>query len=256
MDVDSETRRRFILVASGVTTVGVAGCVGAPDDGGGPGSGPGDDGEGEERPEGVSREEFERGPVPSAYRTATSIGGEARDPAGLRTKAAVTFSEYDEALENAAHRPGRCCANCSEFIVDRNGDGFGACAAVEGYIDGADWCTLWEALPEPEVPAGMTADELATAEVPAEYRTASSQAGEERDPNDLLAQADVSFGESVEQIAEGVARPGMSCGNCAEFVPDMNGDGWGACAAVEGYIAVEDWCSRWESISEELSEAE
>jgi len=24
--------------------------------------------------------------------------------------------------------------------VDRNGDEFGACAEVEGYIDGADWC--------------------------------------------------------------------------------------------------------------------
>ncbi|MFC7115795.1 high-potential iron-sulfur protein [Natronoarchaeum sp. GCM10025703] len=58
--------------------------------------------------------------------------------------------------------------------------------------------------------------------------------------------------ESVEAIAEGTAQPGQACGNCAEFIPDKNGDTWGACAAVEGYIAVEDWCVIWESIGEEV----
>lgn len=245
------SRRRFLRLAGSATIVGVAGCTGAPEAEPTQTESPAN-GEQEEFPEGVSEEEFVSGPVPDPYRTAVSIGGEERDPDELQTKADVQFSEYDEALENAAHQPGRSCANCSEFIADKNGDRFGACAAVEGYIDGADWCTIWEELPEPEVPSDMTEDELATAAVPAEYQTATSQAGEERTPDDLLAQADVSFGESVEKIADGVAQPGMSCGNCAEFIPDKNGDGWGACAAVEGWIAVEDWCSAWESISEDL----
>jgi hypothetical protein len=263
---ESGSRRRFLQLAGSSAVVGVAGCMGSPEEepsptepaGGGQGEddGEADEDEGEDEheevPEGVSEEEFERGPVPTAYQTAVSIGGETRTPDELQTKADVQFSEYDEALENAAHEPGRCCANCEEYIADKNGDEFGACAAVEGYIDGADWCTIWEALPEPRVPEGLTEEELATAEVPAEYRTATSQAGETRDPDELFAQANVSFGESVEKISDGVAQPGMSCGNCAEFIPDENGDGWGACAAVEGYVAAEDWCSAWESVSEEL----
>ena len=208
-----------------------------------------EDGE-EERPPGVSESEFEGGPVPDAYVSATSLGGEQRNPDALNAKAAVSFTEYDEARENDAHQPGRCCANCADYIADKNGDEFGACAEVEGYIDGADWCVIYEGLPEPEVPAGMSEDELPTAEVPEEYRTASSQAGEERDPDALQSQDDVQLTESVEAIADGPAQPGQSCGNCAEFIPDKNGDTWGACAKVEGYIAVEDWCAIWEPVSE------
>ncbi|MFC4541344.1 high-potential iron-sulfur protein [Halosolutus amylolyticus] len=211
-----------------------------------------DEAEAEERPEGVSEEEFARGPVPDVYLSATSLGGEERDPDALQSKADVDFSEYEEAEENEAHRAGTCCANCDEFVPDRNGDEFGACVAVEGYIDGADWCTIWEELPEPEVPDGLSESDLATAEVPEEYRAASSQTGEERDPDDLLTQEEVSLMESVDAIAEETAPPGQSCGNCAEFIPDENGDGWGACARVEGYVAVEDWCSVWEHVSEEL----
>jgi hypothetical protein len=248
------TRRHYLVATVGIATL--AGCAG--DDGGdGDGADDGEDGgngdgEGEELPEGVSEEEFESGPVPDVYVSATSIGGEERNPDELQTKADVQFSEYDEAEENEAHQPGHTCGNCHEYIVDKNGDGFGACAAVEGYIDAADWCVIWEELPEPEVPEGLTEEELATAEVPEEYRTATSLAGEERNPEDLLAQADVRFGESVERIAEGTAAPGQSCATCAEYIPDKNGDGWGACAAVEGYIAVEDWCSVWEKIAEEM----
>lgn len=45
------------------------------------------------------------GPVPEPYQTAVSIGGETRNPDELQTKADVQFSEYDEALENAAINP-------------------------------------------------------------------------------------------------------------------------------------------------------
>jgi hypothetical protein len=249
MDSDTGTRRRFLQLAGTTAVVGVTGCTG---DSESEEPSPTEGDQDEELPEGVSEDEFEHGPVPQEYQTAVSIGGEQRRQDGLQTKADVQFLEYDDALETAAHQPGRCCANCDEFIADKNGDEFGACAVVEGYIDGGDWCTIWEELPEPEVPEGLSEDELATADVPTEYREATSQTGEQRNPDDLLAQENVSFGESVEKIKDGVAQPGMSCANCAEFIPDKNGDGWGACAAVEGYIATEDWCSVWESISEEL----
>ncbi|MEF8851616.1 MAG: high-potential iron-sulfur protein [Haloarculaceae archaeon] len=246
---DMWSRRRYL-----VATVGIAALSGCSAE---TGDEPteteqADDEEDEERPEGVSEAEFESGPVPDVYASATSLGNEQRDPDGLQTKADVNFSEFATARENEAHQAGSCCANCADYIPDRNGDAFGACAEVEGYIDGADWCTVWEELPEPSVPEGMSEGDLATAEVPEEYRTASSQGGEARTPDDLFTHEEVGLTESVEALADGTSQPGQSCGNCAEYIPDKNGDGWGACAKVEGYIAVEDWCSVWESVSEEL----
>ena len=253
------SRRRFLRLTGTAAVVGIGGCVG--------GNGNGEDGDDEEEngdgeddetengeaeeelPEGVSEEEFVSGPVPEVYRTATSLGGEERGE-NLQTKERVRFAEYDDAQEDAAHQSGRCCANCADYIPDRNGDGFGACAEVEGYVGGEDWCSIWEELPEPEVPEGLTEDEIATAEVPEEYRTATSQGNEERDPDDLRTQEDVALRESVEAIAGGTSPPGRSCGNCADFIADKNGDGWGACAEVEGYIAVEDWCAVWERLGE------
>jgi hypothetical protein len=250
-------RRQYLKYATVGTaaTGGLAGCIGGNGNGGDESDGEGTDGEDEaegERPEGVSEEEFEQGPVPDEYATATSLGAEERNPDELSPKSDVEFSEYEEATENEVHDPGTCCANCADYIPDKNGDAFGACAEVEGYVDGEDWCTIYEGLPEPEVPGGMSEEELSTAPVPEEYRTAESQAGEERDPDDLRSQEDVDLMESVEAIAEGTAPPGQSCGNCADYIPDKNGDKWGACAAVEGYVAAEDWCIVYESISEDL----
>lgn len=211
-----------------------------------------DDGHEEELPEGVSEEEFESGPVPEVYQSTLSLGTEERHADDLAAKDEVDFSEFDEAQEHSAHVAGTCCGNCADYIPDQNGDEFGACAEVQGYIDAEDWCAIYEELPEPETPEGMSRDELATAEVPEEYQGAISQGDEERgDPDDLKAQETVSLMESVEAIAEGIAPPGQSCGTCADFIPDKNGDTWGACAEVEGYVAVEDWCNVWEHISEE-----
>jgi hypothetical protein len=267
-DGKSAVKRRQYLKYATVSTAAtgmLAGCTGG---NGGNGNGNGDSGsdeadsgddpeeeeeeEHEELPEGVSAEEFEQGPVPDEYMTALSLGKEERDSDGLSPKSDVDFSEFEEAEENSAHEPGTCCANCADYIPDKNGDTFGACAEVEGYVDGSDWCTIYEGLPEPEVPEGMSEDELATAEVPEEYRTASSQAGEERDPENLQTQEEVSLMESIEAIADGTTPPGQSCGNCADYIPDKNGDSWGACSAVEGYVAAEDWCTAYESISEDL----
>lgn len=256
--------RRTYLVATATSVTGMgwlSGCSEQDTDGDGgeptdteePTDGNEDDGEEEdeeELPEGVSEEEFERGPVPEVYLTALSLGREERDPDDLTPKSDVNFSEYEEAQERPSHEPGRCCANCADYIADKNGDAFGACAEVEGYIDGEDWCTIYDELPEPTVPEGMSEDELATASVPDEYRTAMSQGEEERDPDDLRTQEEVNLTESVEAIADGVALPGQSCGTCADFIPDKNGDTWGACAEVEGYVAVEDWCTVWEHVTE------
>ena len=104
----------------------------------------------EELPEGVSEEEFESGPVPEEYQTATSQAGEVRDPDGLQTKEAVSFQEAADAAEGGFITPGPNCGNCAEYIPDVNGDGFGACAKVEGYIDPEDWCVLWESIEEAE----------------------------------------------------------------------------------------------------------
>jgi hypothetical protein len=259
-------RRKFLRIAGTAAVVGITGCLNGDGDGGEE-NGEQEDGEDEngeeggeeeemgeeeELPEGVSEEEFVSGPVPDEYLTAVSLGGEERGEE-LRAKADVRFSEYDEATEDAAHQPGRSCGNCADFVPDKNGDGFGACAEVEGYIGSEDWCSIWEELPEPETPEGMMEEELATAEVPEEYRTATSQGNEEREPDDLFTQEEVSLMESVDAAAEGTSPPGRSCGNCADFIPDKNGDGWGACAEVEGYIAVEDWCSLWEGLGEHES---
>jgi hypothetical protein len=261
-------RRELIAAGVSLTAVGLTGCLSSggdgdgaaettapPEDGDGAAetTAPPEDGEGEEHeelPEGVSEDEFQSGPVPEAYRTTTSLGNEDRNPDDLSTKADVDFSEFAEAQEMDSHDPGTTCGNCADYIADKNGDTFGACAEVEGYIDAADWCTVYEELPEPSVPEGMSKDELATAEVPEAYRTATSQGDEERNPDDLQSHADVSLTESVEAIAAGDADPGQSCGTCADFIPDQNGDTWGACAEVEGYIAVEDWCTVYEHVTE------
>jgi hypothetical protein len=125
------SRRRFLAATGSATVVGLSGCLGG-------------DGEGEaeeELPEGVSTEEFQRGPVPEAYRSARSQGGESRDPNQLVAKSAVTFGEASEVGPG-----GETCENCHEFIPDKNGDGYGACTRVEGYIGAEDWCDLWESV--------------------------------------------------------------------------------------------------------------
>lgn len=39
------------------------------------------------------------------------------------------------------------------------------------------------------------------------------------------------------------------CGNCKSFVPDANGDGFGACSLVKGKIHHCDWCNLYSSYS-------
>lgn len=95
----------------------------------------------EEIPEGVSEDEFEHGPVPQQYRTATDNEGNNRDPQALIQKDSVSFGEASQ-IEQAGE--GETCDTCAHYIPDKNGDGFGACTQVEGYIGPEDWCSLWE----------------------------------------------------------------------------------------------------------------
>jgi hypothetical protein len=141
-------RQRSAKLTGIVTFVGISGCL---DGGDGGGQATVFKGETEEeRPEGVSEAEFVSGPVPPAYREAESIGGETRDPDALTSKDAAKFQEASDAVEAGLADPDQSCINCSEFIPDKNGDGFGACAKVEGYIGPEDWCALWESLGEHE----------------------------------------------------------------------------------------------------------
>jgi hypothetical protein len=126
--------------------MGLAGCSGSPSE-----NSPARTAEADEAlPEGVSAEEFENGPVPEPYREATSQAGEPRDPEALTTKDAAKFQEASDAVAAGLADPGQTYENCAEYIPDENGDGFGACATVEGYIGPEDWCALWETIEEHE----------------------------------------------------------------------------------------------------------
>jgi hypothetical protein len=151
--------RRRLLRAAGCSAslFAFAGCTGGggsgATDGGTPTSTEAEEEEEEheeELPEGVSAEEFEEGPVPAAYRTATSQGDEERDPNGLTPKSEARFMEASDAVEEGLAPEGRACENCADFIPDKNGDGFGACAEVAGYVGTEDWCALWESVDEHE----------------------------------------------------------------------------------------------------------
>ena len=148
---DTSNRRRFVTFLGGIGIASFAGCTGGSESQTTPTATEtaelADAGHEEELPSGVSMEEFVRGPVPEVYRTALSQAGERRDPDDLRTKEAVRFAEADES-EFAG--PGESCENCAEYIPDKNGDGFGACAKVEGYAGAEDWCTIWESIEDHE----------------------------------------------------------------------------------------------------------
>ncbi|WP_410766337.1 high-potential iron-sulfur protein [Haloferax sp. DFSO60] len=157
------TRRRFLQLAGSGAVVSIAGCLGGGDGGAQEtetttteSTTEREEQEGQEErdheqpPEGVSKEEFEHGPVPEEYQTATSQAGEARVVEELVPKEDVQFQEASDAAEAGLSVEGSSCENCAEFIPDKNGDGFGACAKVEGYIAADDWCVIWESIEEAE----------------------------------------------------------------------------------------------------------
>lgn len=73
--------------------------------------------------------------VPETYRTATAQSGDTRDPDQVAAKEVVDY----QAEPNGDQR----CAECRFFVPDRDGDGLGACAIVEGTIDPDGWCSSY-----------------------------------------------------------------------------------------------------------------
>jgi hypothetical protein len=117
------SRRRFLQIAGTTTAVAVAGCSG----------GDGADGDGDGGPTATGTPAGDE--VPSAYETATSLGGTARDPDSLSTKAAVDYRNEPS--------DGDRCSGCTFYVEDRNGDGLGACAIVEGNVDPDAYCVSY-----------------------------------------------------------------------------------------------------------------
>lgn len=75
------------------------------------------------------------GPVPKAYRTATTQSGERRNPDSLTSKEGARYQSESSGESN--------CANCKYYISDKNGDNLGACSLVRGYIEPNAWCNIY-----------------------------------------------------------------------------------------------------------------
>lgn len=125
---DKQTRRRFIWLSGTATMAGLAGCSG----GGG-----GDGGDTETTTADGGGGGGDTGGVPEEYATATSIGGVERNPEQLSTQDAVSYQEEPN--------EGQQCSNCRYYIEDKNGDGVGACAIVEGKIAPDAYCVSFVA---------------------------------------------------------------------------------------------------------------
>jgi hypothetical protein len=141
-DEDDETRRRFLLLAAVGATTGLAGCSGDGDGGGQePAPSPADTPAATQTQTqietGGATETL--GPVPEEYGTATAIDGTRRNPDGLSTKEAVQYQSQPKGDQQ--------CSNCRFYVPDRNGDGLGACAIVEGQIQPEAWCASYAAAP-------------------------------------------------------------------------------------------------------------
>mgnify|MGYP000707679448 CR=1 FL=1 len=70
--------------------------------------------------------------------------------------------------------------------------------------------------------------------VPAEYETATSIGGTQRDPDAVSSQSAVNY--------QSEPKEGQQCSNCQFYIEDKNGDGMGACAIVAGTIDPEGYC--------------
>lgn len=121
-DTATLRRRRFLATLGASGALGLAGC------GGDGGSADGSDGP---TPTPTATPED----VPAEYETATALNGQERDPGALSTKNAVDYQAEPSGNEK--------CSNCAYYIEDKNGDGMGACAIVDGTIDPDGWCVSY-----------------------------------------------------------------------------------------------------------------
>jgi len=133
-------------VAGAAAIASVAGCAGG---GGGGGDGGGGD---EPETEAATEPETESGDgdgeqatetdaggsadsVPDEYATAAAQDGTERNPDSVATQEAVMYQSEP--------KDGQQCSGCAFYIPDKNGDGLGACAVVEGTIEPQAWCSSY-----------------------------------------------------------------------------------------------------------------
>lgn len=107
------------------------------------GCGGGDEGNGEETSKTAEEEAGHEIPhpnnntLPEAEAKGETLSGAARTPGGQQAP--------DNPGVNLQHEPSgnQYCGNCSLYVPDQNGDGFGACLSVKGKIHPCDWCVLY-----------------------------------------------------------------------------------------------------------------
>lgn len=75
--------------------------------------------------------------LPEAEARGTSLSSGTRSPGAQQPQ--------DNPGVNLQHKPSgnQYCGNCSLYVPDQNGDGFGACLSVQGKIHPCDWCVLY-----------------------------------------------------------------------------------------------------------------
>ena len=130
--LDALRRRRDVLRAAGAAlAAAVAGCtaLGDGDDGNATEDGDGDDGPTHEVPH------PDDNTVPESEMNAETLSGLRRPSSPVETKSGVGYQHEPEGEEY--------CGNCSLYVPDQDGDGFGACYTVDGKIHPCDHCDLW-----------------------------------------------------------------------------------------------------------------
>lgn len=75
------------------------------------------------------------GQVPEAERNAEALNGLQRPSDPAENKSGIGFQHTPKGDQH--------CGNCSQYVPDRTGDGFGACYLVAGKIHPCDHCILW-----------------------------------------------------------------------------------------------------------------
>ncbi|WP_227134760.1 nitrous oxide reductase accessory protein NosL [Halorubellus salinus] len=115
-------RRTMLALFGSGSAAALAGCLG------------GDDGAETTTPAGTETTSDE---VPDAYRTATALNGNERDPGSLVAKSDLSYQPEP--------KNGQQCSGCAYYVPDKNDDGVGACTIVEGTIEPTGYCTSYVA---------------------------------------------------------------------------------------------------------------
>ncbi|MEF8801085.1 MAG: high-potential iron-sulfur protein [Halolamina sp.] len=116
LDKESNSRRRFLqLCGTTMLTTSLAGCGGNGGNGGTPTA--------------------DSDEVPPSERTATSQGGQERDPDSVVAPSDLNYQDEPNGDEQ--------CSNCQFYITDQNDDGMGACTLLSGEVSPNGWCSSY-----------------------------------------------------------------------------------------------------------------